>query len=100
MGQQVVTELVIDSNTSGADQFSDSMDRANSSAKSTTSSVAGVTLAIAGVGGATIAGRAGLRSFYDYVGNSNKQLIDIAEAADRANMSTLEFQKTLYAART
>lgn len=99
-GQQVVTELVIDANTSGADEFSSSMDKANSSAKSTTSSVAGVSLAIAGVGVATVAALAALRGFYDYVGTANKSLVDIAENAARAGITTRAFQQTLFAARS
>lgn len=96
---QVVTELVIDANTSGADQFSQAMDRASSSAQSGTSSVAGMTLAVAGVGVAMIAAVAGLRAFVDYVGTTNKQLVDIAENARAAGLSTREFQQTLFAAR-
>jgi hypothetical protein len=75
---QVVTELVIDSNTSGADQFSQAMDKAGSSAEKGSSSVAG------------------LRAFIDYVGNTNKQLVDIADNAAAAGLSTREFRATAF----
>jgi hypothetical protein len=96
---QVVTELVIDANTAGADQFSQAMDKASSSAQSGTSSVAGMSLAVAGVGIAVVGALAGLKTFYDYVGTTNKQLIDIAENADNAGMSAKQFQQSLFAAR-
>ena len=97
---QVVTELVIDADTSGADRFSQSMDKASGSAQQGINSAAGLTLAIAGVGVAFIGALAGLRSFFDYVGQQNKQLIDIAENARNAGMTAREFQETLFAARS
>lgn len=99
MSQQVVTELVIDSNTSGADQFSQSMDKANSSAQGATSSAAGMSLAIAGVGVSFVAGLAALRGFVDYVGNQSQALVDMATHAELAGISVKEFQETLYAAK-
>lgn len=99
MSQQVVTELVIDSDTSGADQFSSAMDRAGSSAGSAQASVAQMTLAIAGVGVAVIAAVQGLRSFYDYVGRQTQELVDIADKAALAGVSVKEFQEALFAAR-
>lgn len=93
MAQQVVTELVIDANTAGADQFSESMGKAGSAAATTVLQVAGVGVAVAGM-------LVGLRSFIDYVGNTNKQLIDLNDNAKLAGMSTREFQQTLFAART
>jgi hypothetical protein len=97
---QVVTELVIDSDTSGADRYSQAMDKASGSAQQGVNSAAGLSLAIAGVGVAFIGALAGLRSFFDYVGQQNKQLIDIAENARNAGMSAREFQETLFAARS
>lgn len=96
---QVVTELVIDADTTGADKFSQSMDKAAASSQQGISSAAGMTLAIAGVGVAFVAALAGLRSFYDYVGTTNKALIDIAENARNAGMTAKQFQETLFAAR-
>jgi hypothetical protein len=96
----VVTELVIDADTSGADRFSDAMDRAGASADSGMSSVAGVTLAIAGVGVATAGAIAGLRSFVDYVGQQSQQLVDLQDHAALAGVSVKELQETLFAARS
>ena len=100
MANQVVTELVIDADTAGADQFAQSMDRANSSAKDGSSSVAGLTLAVAGVGVAFVGSLAALRGFVDFVGNTNKQLVDLGTNAANAGMSTKQFQETLFAAKS
>lgn len=96
---QVVTELVIDANTSGADQFSQSMDNASSSAQKGVGSVASLTLAVAGVGVAFVGSLAALRGFVDYVGATNKELVDLATNAANAGMSTKSFQETLFAAK-
>lgn len=96
---QVVTELVIDADTSAADRFSDAMDRTGNSAAGAQVSAGQLTLAIAGVGIAVAGAIAGLRSFIDYVGNQTQQLVDMADASARAGMSLKEFQETLYAAR-
>ncbi|MCK1669441.1 phage tail tape measure protein [Bradyrhizobium sp. 153] len=96
---QAVTELVIDTDTSGADQFSAAMDRAGASAGSAQASAAQMTLAIAGVGVAVIAAVQGLRSFYDYVGRQTQELVDLADKADLAGMSMKELQESLFAAR-
>jgi hypothetical protein len=97
---QAVTELVIDADTSGADRFSDAMDRAGDKAQSAQSSVAQMTLAIAGVGVAVIGSLAALRGFVDYVGQQTQQLVDLADRADRAGMSVTELQQSLFAARS
>ena len=96
---QSVTELVIDADTSGADQFSAAMDRAAGSAESGTTSVLGMTLAIAGVGVAVAGALAGARSFFDYVGQQTQQLVDLSDHAQLAGMSLREFQEALFAAR-
>lgn len=97
---QTVTELVIDADTSGADRFSDAMDRAGDKAGSAQSSVAQMTLAIAGVGVAVVGSLAALRGFVDYVGQQTQQLVDLADRADRAGMSVTELQQSLFAARS
>src|ERR1700750_3227895 len=96
---QAVTELVIDADTSGADQFSAAMDRAAGAAESGTSSVLGMTLAIAGVGAAVVGALAGLRSFVDYVGQQTQQLVDLSDHAQLGGLSLKGVQETLYAAR-
>ncbi|SHJ69922.1 hypothetical protein SAMN05444159_1261 [Bradyrhizobium lablabi] len=102
MAQQVVTELVIDSAgaSAGADQFSQAMDRAGNSAKQGVGSVTGLTLAVAGVGVGFVGALAALRGFIDYVGNTNKELIDLATNAANAGMTTKSFQETLFAAKS
>lgn len=99
MAQQVVTELVIDANTSGADQFSQAMDRSADSAQKGANSIQSYTLAVAGVGLGIVGAMASLRSFIDYVGQQTQQLVDLASSAELAGMSVKEFQQSLYAAR-
>lgn len=100
MAYQDVTELVIDADTSGADQYSSAMDKAATSAESTIGSAQAAALAIAGVGAASIGALAGLRGFVDYVGGQTQVLVDMAERARLAGISTREFQQILLAART
>jgi hypothetical protein len=97
---EVVTELTIDADTSGADRFSDAMDRAGASAESGMGSVAGMTLAIAGVAAGAVAAIAGLRSFVDYVGQQTQQLVDLSDHAALAGVSVKELQETLFVARS
>lgn len=97
---QVVTELVVDADTSGADQFTQSMGNAKAAADSSTSSAASMSLAIAGVGVAFVGGLTALRGFVDYVGGVNQQLVSMADSANLAGMSTKEFQETLFAAKS
>jgi hypothetical protein len=96
---QVVTELVIDADTAGADRFSEGMDRAGASAQSAGNLIVGMTLAVAGVGLAVAGAIAGLRSFFDHVGQQTQQLVDLEDHAQLAGMSLKEFQETLFAAR-
>lgn len=98
MTESVVTELVIDSDTSGADQFSQAMDKASASAQQGVSSAAGMSLAIAGVGVAFVGAITGLRSFFDYVGKQSQSLVDMSTHAELAGISVKEFQQTLFAA--
>ena len=100
MAQQVVTELVIDADTSGADRFESAMGRAGGSAEKSTISVQQLSLAVAGVGVAVAGAIVGLRGFVDYVGNQSQALVDMAEHARLAGISTREFQQTLFAARS
>lgn len=100
MAQQVVTELVIDADTSGADRFESAMARAGGSADKGTMSVQQLSLAVAGVGVAVAGAIVGLRGFVDYVGSQSQALVDMAEHARLAGLSTREFQQTLFAARS
>jgi hypothetical protein len=57
-----------------------------------------VAASIAGIGAAAVAAMAALKGFVNLVGEQSKSLADMGEAAERASMSTAEYQKTLYAA--
>ncbi|MEY9466285.1 hypothetical protein ABH973_006698 [Bradyrhizobium ottawaense] len=98
MADQTVTELVIDADTSGADQYSQAMDKAADASEKGVSSAQSAALAIAGVGLAAVAAIAGLRSFYDAVGKQTQILVDLEERAQLAGMSVKELQQTLFAA--
>ena len=74
---QVVTELVIDADTSGVDRFSAAMDRAADSTQGVSSSISGTLLAIAGIGGGMIAAVAGISGVVDQVVSANKELADM-----------------------
>lgn len=97
---QVVTELVIDAQTGGADDFSRAMDGAAQAAGRATSSAASVALSIAGVGVAAVGMVAGLRAFIDYTGQQSQALVDLANHAAIAGVSTKEFQQIIFAARS
>lgn len=99
MADKVVTELVIDADTSGADRFSQSMDRAGGSAERGQASLVGMSVALGGVSVASIAAIAGMRSFVDYVGQQSQALVDVARHAELAGISAHDFQATLFAAR-
>src|SRR6185312_2515148 len=98
MSDQTVTELVIDADTSGADQYSQAMDKAADASERGVSSAQSAALAIAGVGIAAVAAITGLRSFYDSVGKQTQMLVDLEERAQLAGVSVKEFQETLFAA--
>ncbi|WP_448031548.1 hypothetical protein [Bradyrhizobium liaoningense] len=98
MADQTVTELVIDADTSGADQYSQAMDKAADASERGIGSAQSAALAIAGVGIAAVAAIAGLRSFYDSVGRQTQILVDLEERAKLAGLSAKELQQTLFAA--
>jgi hypothetical protein len=98
MADQTVTELVIDADTSGADQYSQAMDKASDASERGIGSAQSAALAIAGVGVAAVAAIAGLRGFYDSVGRQTQILVDLEERARLAGLSAKELQQTLFAA--
>lgn len=100
MADQTVTELVIDADTSGADQYSQAMDKAADASERGIGSAQSAALAIAGVGVAALAAIAGLRSFIDMVGKQTQVLVDLEDRAQLAGMSVKEFQETLFAAQS
>jgi hypothetical protein len=98
MSNQTVTELVIDADTSGADRYSQAMDKAADASERGISSAQSAALAIAGVGIAAVAAIAGLRSFYDNVGKQSQALVDLEDRAQLAGLSVKQFQETLFVA--
>jgi hypothetical protein len=89
---QVVTELVIDADTSGADRYSAAMDKAAASTEGINSSISGTLLAIAGIGGGMIAAVAGVRGVIDQVVSANKELVDMQSMAERVGVSLKDLQ--------
>src|SRR5215831_14480129 len=89
---QVVTELVIDADTSGADRFSAAMDKAADSTQGVSSSISGTLLAIAGIGGGMIVAVAGIRGVVDQVVSANKELADMQSMAERVGLSLKDLQ--------
>ncbi|MBB5053060.1 hypothetical protein HNQ36_003051 [Afipia massiliensis] len=93
MSEEVVTSLVIDADTSGADRYSQAMDGA---AQASTNVLKSIATAGLGIGAAL----GSLRVFIDQIGGINKQFLEVGEGARNASMSIREFQETLYAAKT
>lgn len=93
MSEQVVTELVIDADTSGAARYEQAM---NGAAQASTNVLQSIVAAGIGIGAAL----GSLRLFVDQIGGLNKQFTDSYEAARSATMSVREFQETLYAGRS
>src|SRR5579872_3161917 len=100
MTDTTVTQLVIDSDTSGADDYVSAMDRVSDAATKGTTSAEGVALAIAGVGAGVVAAIAGLREFVDLVGAQTQAFVDLNNHAELAGESIKEFQQTLFAAQS
>lgn len=100
MTEQVVTQLVIEGDTSGADQFSRAMDGAEQAASRVSGTLQNLGSSIViGFTGVAVA-FAGLRAGIDFVGSQNKQFVDIADNARLAGVSLKEYQETLYAAKS
>ncbi|WP_316214292.1 phage tail tape measure protein [Bradyrhizobium sp. SZCCHNR2032] len=97
---EVVTELTIDADTAGADQYAQAMDNVAGAAERGMSTIQGVTLAVAGVAAGIVGSFAALRGFVDYVGQQSQSLVDLKDHADIAGVSVREFQEDLFAARS
>ena len=97
MNDRVVTELVIDSDTSGADRYAQSMGQASAASEQGISSAQGAVVAIGGVSLAFVGALVGLRAFYDYVGRQSQILVDLADHAALAGMNVKELQQTMFA---
>lgn len=92
MSDETVTKLVIDSDTSGADQYSAAMDRVAASAEKGLGSNSALTLSIAGVGIGLAAAVGAIKEGVSYIADFNKQLADMAAVADRVGLSLKDFQ--------
>lgn len=100
MNQQVVTELVIDAKTGGADAYARAMEQAGAAAEKQSGVLTQVGFAAAGAVAGIIGTQAALRAFVDYVGTINRQFVELYEGARNANLQLREFQELLFAARS
>lgn len=85
MPDQVVTELVIDADTSGADRFSQAMSGAEQS-------VTGMNAGLLALGAGTVAAMAGFKLLMDHVVSANKDLADMQTVARQVGLSIADFQ--------
>jgi hypothetical protein len=92
MAQQVVTELVIDANTSGAADFSRAMDGAEQAANRGLAAALGFNTSVAALGAGAVAALAGLKSLQDYIVGLNKDLADMDRVARATGLSLSSFQ--------
>lgn len=97
MAEQVVTELVIDAKTDGADEYSRKMDQAGRSSQGFYEQQQSLALSIAGVGTAIIGAIAAGNQFLDYIAKANKDLADMARNARLAGVSVADFQALKFA---
>ncbi|MDP1867004.1 MAG: hypothetical protein Q8L13_11775 [Bradyrhizobium sp.] len=85
MTDQVVTQLTIASDTSGAAAYERAMASAEQAAT-------GYNNAVAGIAAAAVAGLVGLKSLMDYVASANKQLADMNTMAKQVGLTLSDFQ--------
>lgn len=91
-GQQVVTELVINSDTSGADSFTQAMNGAEQAANNGVASLTGMNIGLAALGTGAIAALVGVKELLDYVASANKDLADMATTAKQVGLTLTDFQ--------
>ncbi len=82
---QVVTEFVIDADTSGADKFSQAMSGAEQS-------ITGMNAGLVALGAGTVGAIAGFKQLMDYVVSANKDLADMQTVARQVGLSIADFQ--------
>jgi hypothetical protein len=88
----VVTDLVINADTSGADRYTTAMGSARDAASQTVASNKELGLAIAGVGTAFVGIIAGISGALDYVAKANKDLADMATTAKQVGLTLADLQ--------
>ncbi|EJN15686.1 Lambda phage tail tape-measure protein (Tape-meas-lam-C) [Bradyrhizobium sp. YR681] len=89
---QVVTELVIDADTSGADQFTRAMDGAANAAQRGVEQTSGLNINLIALGAGALGAAAAAKQILDQVAEANKALADMAGVADRVGLSLRDFQ--------
>lgn len=92
MAQVVTTELVIDSDTSGADRFISKMDDSHAAAQRGVTANDNLALSIAGVSVGMIAAVVSIGKGIDYIVGLNKSLADLQTMAKQAGLSLADFQ--------
>lgn len=92
MAQQVVTELVIDSDTSGADKFSQAMAGAEQAASRGLDSVTGFNAGVVALGTGMVAAGVAAKGMLDYVVSANKGLADMQTIAHQVGLTLTDFQ--------
>lgn len=90
--ERVVTELVIDADTSGADRYSQAMDNAANSGRSMTSSSHETALAVAGLSAAAVAAYAAINSGLNFVAGLNKELAGLNAQAKSTGLTLQDLQ--------
>src|ERR1700730_12381443 len=94
MGQQVVTELVIDSSgaTAGANTFAQAMASAEQAANSGVQSLTGFNGGLLALGTGAGAALLAVKGMLDYVVSANKGLADMQTVAHQVGLTLTDFQ--------
>lgn len=92
MSDNVVTELVIDADTTGADAYARAMDGAEQAASKGLEAVSGFNLGLAAFGISAAGAVAGVQSLIDWIEKSNRALADMALTAKQTGLSLDDFQ--------
>jgi hypothetical protein len=98
MAQQVVTELVIDADTSGADRFTQAMNGAEQAAKNGTEATGGLGVGLAAIGTGAVAAVFAVKEFMDQIAAANKGLADMQTLANRVGLTLSDFQGVQFGA--
>nr|DAH82736.1 MAG TPA: tail tape measure [Caudoviricetes sp.] len=98
MSDNVVTELVIDADTTGADAYARAMDGAEQAASKGLEAVSGFNLGLAAFGISAAGAVAGVQSLIDWIEKSNRALADMALTAKQTGLSLDDFQAKKFAA--
>jgi len=89
---EVVTQLVIDADTTGADKFTAAMQDAEQAASSGTSTVGGFNIGLLALGAGALAAVEGVKQVADYVISANKALADMQTVSHQVGLTLTDFQ--------